>query len=417
MTPPLLTRRQTLLSAVAGLAVGCDASNRPTLSQRLNSFVAGDGDPAQALAAAGFVVLKGGAPAVAMATGRAQMHRADRPFKPQTKLRAASVSKLAVAMLALQLEIEGTFDLDEDVRPAFGGLLSNPNYPDRAITMRQLLSHTSSVRDPEAYWAPLPSSIRDLLPGAYVTAPDGVRDADTGPGAWFEYANFNYGLAATFMEQATGQRFDRLVKVEVLDRLDLEAGFNWSGVSLDERREAATLYRRRDGVWHEQMDGEDILTAEEPFFLSEDGASLDRYRPGQNGTLFSPQGGLRASLADMARLATAIQNCDEMQSSLWTFDALRPNGNDEDGAFRTFGLGTFIHEPEASPWPGVRLIGHHGEAYGFWGGAWWAPERDVTIAYGVTGVPDDAPPPKSWHPAMTQWEQTLLDLGIEAASR
>lgn len=45
-----------------------------------------------------------------------------------------------------------------------------------------------------------------------------------------------------------------------------------------------------------------------------------------------------------------------------------------------------IHPAIDSPLPGERLIGHHGEAYGLYSGAFHLPDRDVEIAFAVTGT-------------------------------
>ena len=43
----------------------------------------------------------------------------------------------------MRLVEQGKLDLDRDVSDYLGFTLRNPNYPDKAITTRMLLSHTS----------------------------------------------------------------------------------------------------------------------------------------------------------------------------------------------------------------------------------------------------------------------------------
>src|SRR5687768_11651332 len=62
-------------------------------------------------------------------------------------VRIASVSKLVVAIGVMRLVEEGRLDLDRDVAAYLGWPLRNPAFPDRPISLRQLLSHTSSLRD------------------------------------------------------------------------------------------------------------------------------------------------------------------------------------------------------------------------------------------------------------------------------
>ncbi|MFP5329674.1 MAG: serine hydrolase domain-containing protein, partial [Alphaproteobacteria bacterium] len=70
-----------------------------------------------------------------------------REVTPDDPARIASVSKLVVAIGVMKLVEAGKLDLDSDVSRWLGWPLRNPAFPDRPVTLRQLLSHTSSVRD------------------------------------------------------------------------------------------------------------------------------------------------------------------------------------------------------------------------------------------------------------------------------
>ncbi|UUZ57035.1 serine hydrolase [Massilia sp. H-1] len=48
---------------------------------------------------------------------------------------------------AMRLVEDGKLALDTDVGTYLGFPLRNPHFPDHPITLRQLLSHTSSLRD------------------------------------------------------------------------------------------------------------------------------------------------------------------------------------------------------------------------------------------------------------------------------
>ncbi len=74
------------------------------------------------------------------------------PLSLEHKIRAASVSKIAVSIPILMLVEEQHFSLDEDVSALLGWNLRNPNFPKTPITVRSLLSHTSSVRDSARYF-------------------------------------------------------------------------------------------------------------------------------------------------------------------------------------------------------------------------------------------------------------------------
>lgn len=400
--------RRSVLTGLSGLAVSACAHPAgpmriPAASarRRIEDLVYSAMVPA-----AGLVIRHRGQVIFAEAQGLAQgaAGEADRvPFTPETPMRVASVSKMAAALSAHRLAGKGALDLDADIRGQFSPALINPHFPGAPITLAHLLSHTGGLEDPEIYWQALPGRTENLFTPTMWRAPDWGP-----PGKGFRYANFGYGLAGAILEKQTGERFDRLAAREVLAPLGVDAGFNWSGVSLEKRRKGATLYAREDeGSWEAQMDGPDYLAGTMPAVLTGERAWLEDYAPGTNGTLFSPQGGLRASLLDIAALARDAAKSPAMATPVWRFDPTRPNGDDEQGYFETFGLGAQIHEADASPIPGVKLIGHHGEAYGLYSGAFHAPALDAEISFAVTGTSTPGRERSPHHPVIVKATEPL----------
>ncbi|MEO0881196.1 MAG: serine hydrolase domain-containing protein [Pseudomonadota bacterium] len=415
------TRRALVASAplilVPSLA-GCTFNthrgpSRATADVALRTLI-GDGAE-RALPAAGYVVMKDGEILASAVSGDAAgldplEGAARRPFTVETPFRAASISKMAVALTALAVAQDGTLGLDEDLTDLFPALPAPPN-ASGGLTMRQLLAHTSTIQDPAEYWVPAPGNIRELIDARMFRSatPDGGPFAYK-PGEWLEYANFNYGIAATALELATQQRFDVLVRDKVILPLRLEAGFNWSGVWYNRRQAGATLYRKGPQGWTVQTDGPDILNSTGPFFLSDGDYDLANYELGSNGTLFGPQGGLRASLIDLARLAAVVGRTPDLTDEVWRLNADASNGYHEDKVFQSFGTGVFRHEPAVSAWPGQTMLGHHGEAYGLYAGAWHLPQKGIEIAYAVTGTPEGPQPGGGVHPAFNVWEQSIVNI-------
>ena len=77
--------------------------------------------------------------------------------------RIASVSKLVVAIGVMRLVEQGKLDLDADVARTLGWPLRNPAFPDRAITLRHLLGHTSGLTDTVDYVLPLDADMAVVL--------------------------------------------------------------------------------------------------------------------------------------------------------------------------------------------------------------------------------------------------------------
>lgn len=340
----------------------------------------------------------------AEAHGLADM-AANRRLTPDSVVRVASISKLVVAIAAWRLIEQGRLDPDADVSAVLGWQLRHPAHPDRPITLRQLLSHTSGIVDGPGYAFPLEDRLADRLtpqhwgPGA--------------PGQRFAYANLNYGLIASVMEKATGERFDRLMTRLVLEPLNIDAGYNWQGASDAAIARAAVLYRKgRDetawnsaGRWVAQVDD---LKGKRPAcpVNSRAGCDLAAYRPGDNGTLFSPQGGLRISLVDLAKIGQLLLRGGEiggvrlltpatvtaMRTPVWQAGGAVP-GDDYQGQMLCYAAGPqcLSGQAEASDQPVASAAwwGHLGEAYGLLAGLWIDEKRGLVIAYALTGSADD----------------------------
>ncbi|OYU15933.1 MAG: serine hydrolase [Alphaproteobacteria bacterium PA4] len=322
-----------------------------------------------------------------------------RALMPDTPLRVASISKAVVAIAVMRLVEQRRLDLDSDVSRSLGWRLRNPAAPDVPLTLRQLLSHTSGIVDGPGYNFPLGVALRDELPTRWAAA----------PGARFEYANLNYGIIATVMEAATGERFDRLMTRLVLAPLRLDAGYNWSGASDAAIAGAATLYRtgrdesdwHPDGAWVAQVD--DLAGVRPCPVRSAPDCDLSAYVPGTNGTLFSPQGGLRISalgLATIGRMLLGDGKVDGVRllspvsvrvlmTPVWQASG-RAQDNDYHGQMRCYGPGLHcLTGGPDSPVAGARWWGHLGEAYGLLAGLWVDRAKGRVLVYALTGTRDD----------------------------
>lgn len=417
-----------LMGFMQGASAELSAAQKAALDSALESAVAGD---ATSLALAGVAVAVAvgdelvyeGAAGCALFNDKTPQ-RCDRAMKPETKLRVASVSKMAMSFALHDMADDGLIDLDRDVSDYLGWTLRNPDFPDRAITARQLLSHTSSIRDPEAYWVAAPGRFRTLFAGEASPFAVADRETDTGPGAFFTYANLNYGVLATVMEKAGGERFDLIMRERLFDPQKLDVGFNWSGVSRKARRRGAALYRIEDGDWAVQVDDVEMQRGRAPVFLRADaldaGEYLESYTPGDNATLFSPQGGLRASVIDLVSLLSVLREDDAFDETEWRYVYASPNGDTQGRFFEAFGRGVQIVEGNDAFATDLTLIGHSGEAYGLHNGAWLlradpgaGRDHDIRIAFAITGATGEIG--KGAHPTFNAAEEKLIRVALDAA--
>lgn len=314
-------------------------------------------------------------------------------------VRIASVSKLVTALGVMRLVDRGELDLDADVSRWLGWRLRNPAFPDAPITLRMLLSHRSSLVDNADYAIPLGETLRQRLADPRAWDPAHAPGSD-----WFHYTNLNFPVIASVMEAATGERFDRLMQRLVIRPLHLSACFNWSGCKARALRRAVVLYGSDGAVRRDDLRGAPppclVATAEGV------ACDLSGYVPGSNGALFSPQGGLRISMRDLARIGQMLASQGrgfltprafaEMTRAQWRFDG--GNGLDEGGTGIgmncAYGLAVHLLTGQSGACrddlfgDGRPRIGHSGEAYGLRSGLWVDPVARRGLAFFVTAVPD-----------------------------
>ncbi len=402
--------RALALTLTVSLLTACtdNTAEGPEPMTRMQALLSGQGDEPQAVPGAAVAVWRDGeivwSHAVGIATFDEDGVTPRRPLTPQSPVRAASISKLATALTALSLSNDGTVDMDADITDVLGFDL--PVQPGGApVTLTSLLSHTSGICDPEVYWAAFGETLEGLLTEeARCPYP---------PGQGWTYANINYGIAAQVMERAAQVRFDRLATASVLTPLGLDAGFNWSGVSQSKRQGGATLYRRFDGAWATQVDGIETLQDTGPAIFRREATEGDvRITARQrfdNGTLYSPQGGLRASVEDLAVLAAAFLPGgmgEALADPVWT--------GDEVPGVRAYGPGPQVLLPgQVESHPELGFVGHAGEAYGLYGGAWAIADQNATVAFFVTGVDPDGDLSRNPVSGFTRYEAELMAIALQ----
>jgi CubicO group peptidase (beta-lactamase class C family) len=330
-------------------------------------------------------------------------------------VRIASISKLVVAIGVMRLVEQGRLDLDRDVSDYLGWRLRNPVFPDRPITLRLLLSHRSSLKDDIEYWAiPLGTTMQQALanPAAF--------DSTHPPGTYFRYSNLGFPVIATVMEKVSGERFDALMARLVLRPLGLAACFNWSACGEGAIARAAVLYAPDGGVIRDDLGGRPPACP----VLAPNGCDLASYRIGDNGGLFSPQGGLRVSVRDLTTIARMLMaggahgrvrilsraSVTTLTDPLWTYDG--SNGETEGGFYCAYGLAV-QRVPVAQAGcrddlfgGGRAMFGHAGDAYGLRSGLWIDPRRRTGIAFFATGNGED--PPRGGHSAYREIEERLV---------
>jgi CubicO group peptidase (beta-lactamase class C family) len=144
------------------------------------------------------------------------------PMTDKTIQNIGSISKTITATAVMQLWEKGKFKLDDDVNEYLPFRVRNPHFPDEPITVRELLTHKSSIKDGPAYEKSYACgdptiSLKDwikgyLVPGGkyyseegnFHTWKPGTVEIPKGPRA---YSNVGFGLLGYLVEVISGKDF------------------------------------------------------------------------------------------------------------------------------------------------------------------------------------------------------------------
>lgn len=155
------------------------------------------------------------------------LNRAHRvPIAADTQFAIASGSKSFTALAAMQLVSEGLLSLDRPVRDILGEDLP---LIDDAVTLEQLLDHTSGIGDyldEDSDWEVddyvLTAPVHTLTTAeAFLGLLDGVPQKFA-PGSRFSYCNGGYMVVAVMIERVTGETFHEVVRRLVFAPAQLE---------------------------------------------------------------------------------------------------------------------------------------------------------------------------------------------------
>ena len=415
--------------ALAAESIAPGAARPPSLDAELAAIAA---HPGCELASLSVLAIRNGQVAYEKQFGQRFLAAGGVPSKPadvQTLYRIASISKLVTTLGAMLLVEQGKLALDTDISLYLGFVLRNPHFPQREITLRSLLSHTSSLRDDAGYSWPFAIPLKSVLvPGQKRYGEGRVWSDRAPPGDYFTYSNLGWALIGTMMERVTGERFDLLMQRLVLAPLGMRGGYYPAGMPAADQANIATLYRKRTtdteiwnpaGAWIPQVDDYSLHPPAAP-------VGIEDYVPGTNATPFSPTGGLRVSAAGLGRLMLMLMNdgvhegrqilkpatLSRMFTRQWTYDG--SNGDTERGLYNRWGMGN--QQFPDRPGSGMQLVegggfagvGHLGEAYGLMSVFVADLEAKNGMVVLVGGVSADPDAYRGLYSAMPRFEEQIL---------
>lgn len=265
------------------------------------------------------------------------------PVDPSTTFRIGSMTKLFTAAAILKLAEQGKLGLDDPLSryvPEFdtGG---------RAVTIRQLLNHTSGIPEytmqPGFFAKMLPLNLSDAEVLQLVSG----KPFDFEPGAGWRYSNTNYYLLGMVVAKASGRSYAAFMQDEFFMPLGLAQTRYGS--------ETAIIPHRAQGYTFDRDTGSHVNDAA----ISMDG-------PGAGGALVSSAG-------DLMRWQIALTNGRAIRPA--SFEQMIGSGVKMVPDDALYGFGVMIDRRD-----GQRVIGHGGVINGFNSALSWLPDSGLRVA-------------------------------------
>ena len=138
------------------------------------------------------------------------------------RFRIASITKVFVAVVVLQLVEEGRLGLDE---PASRYLAADAA---RYVTIRQLLNHTSGIPDysmSDGFNKQLLEQRERRWTADEVLALVKDKESDLAPGSGYSYSNTDYIVLGEVIKQISGRSWSQEVRRRILEPLSLNSTY------------------------------------------------------------------------------------------------------------------------------------------------------------------------------------------------
>ncbi len=143
----------------------------------------------------------------------------------------ASVSKTITTTAILQLWERGAVNLDDDINKYLNFKVANPNHPKKIITIKQLLTHSSSITESVEYGnsylcgdpvMPLSDWLKNYfdINGKFYNEENNFHPWK--PGENYKYSNIAFGLLGLIVEEVSKQPFNEYCKKNIMLPLKMD---------------------------------------------------------------------------------------------------------------------------------------------------------------------------------------------------
>lgn len=293
---------------------------------------------------------------------------------PDTAFQVGSISKMVANMGLMQLLTSQGLSLDTELGDVLGFSARNPAYPNTPVTLRQVMTHTSSLRDGGSYQSALdghPLTLETL----FSKRADRIFDPEHEPGSYRNYSNFGGGLIGSLIEKLSGQTVDAYLQANLFAPLGITAAFQPALMPGETR--LAALYHMPERRIAKDLKSETHVVIEPDF---------QRHYTYTAGKLI-------ISAPDLAKLLIVL--CDG--GMYGGTRVLKESAVGEITTRQDFrgsvicqsGNGLFLNMLEGSPLEGRTLYGHGGKANGMLCAAYFDPADRTGVVMLTNGCRND----------------------------
>jgi CubicO group peptidase (beta-lactamase class C family) len=286
--------------------------------------------------------------------GETSRHPPSQRVTPRTIFSLQSISKTYTAVAVLLAVQDGLLDLDIPINrylPDFHFRSPFEPNPERAITLRLLLSHRASL----VHEAPVGSNFEvDIERHSFADHIAAIQQTwlRFPVGSRYAYSNLGVDLAGWILETVSGQRFPDYVRQRLFEPLGLQRS------SFDP---------------HTQLADHDRALGHDPFFRAAR-KLLPVVAP------MTPSGGLYCSAEDAGQFMRLFLNRGTWEGKRFLderlLDEMYAFPQRQEGQIRGYGLGVALN------WRwGGRMYHHSGGGFGFLSDLLWLPEHGLGVAF------------------------------------
>ena len=205
-----------LLALMLGLLCSFAAADTASLDTEIDTFL-----KRYKTAGAAVLVAKDGEVVYTHYFGYAKKKTEER-ISRNTYFRLASVSKLVSGIHVMQLVEQGLLDLDTDISEYLGYTVQNPYYPEDPLTLRMIMTHTTSLKSNGGY-TNVKLGLRELISADKPHRGNYYRER---PGSKYRYSNFGAGIMGSLIESVTGKNLNDSITESLFGPLNMDAAYS-----------------------------------------------------------------------------------------------------------------------------------------------------------------------------------------------